>query len=366
MSGHNNMPRHPLLAFVTLAAVVPACPTDTAAIYLDGSTTFDPLPSTAAADPSTTVEVVSTSASADTGTMLTCGDRICEETEESMTCPEDCNICGDAIVFGDEDCDNGVNDDLAYAMLPAPGACTPDCKTVAFCGDGVRNGPEPCDDGAVQTAACEADCRLPVCGDQVVNVLAGEACDDANRVIGDGCSPECIRERLVFLSSQDYSGDFDPEYENPTNLHGIPLADARCNALADIAGLRGEYKAWLSDFTADPADRFDVTFEGLYRLPAAHAPIIAHSWQDLTDGVLLHPINIDENGEVHYTRVWTNTLANGHQATFNHCKNWTKHEWAFPISTTFGTAGATDTQWTSEDEIPCWLTSHIYCFEDLR
>lgn len=68
------------------------------------------------------------------------------------------------------------------------GECSePDPK----CGDGVINGGEQCDDGNnVEGDGCEPDCSwTPVCGDGALQ--SGEACDDGNAVFGDGCEPDC-------------------------------------------------------------------------------------------------------------------------------------------------------------------------------
>jgi cysteine-rich repeat protein len=43
---------------------------------------------------------------------------------------------------------------------------------------------------------CNGDgkCKRPVCGDGLLNHLAGEECDDGNRTNGDGCSAQCKLE----------------------------------------------------------------------------------------------------------------------------------------------------------------------------
>ena len=64
------------------------------------------------------------------------------------------------------------------------------------CGDGIVSGPEQCDDGNNKDGdGCSADCRKEgedVCGDGIVT--AGEECDDGNTVDGDGCSATCKKE----------------------------------------------------------------------------------------------------------------------------------------------------------------------------
>jgi cysteine-rich repeat protein len=63
----------------------------------------------------------------------------------------------------------------------------------SICGDGVITGAEDCDEGVgnSDTAidACRTNCRLAACGDGVVDT--GEACDDGNNQDGDGCSSVC-------------------------------------------------------------------------------------------------------------------------------------------------------------------------------
>jgi fibro-slime domain-containing protein len=64
------------------------------------------------------------------------------------------SVCGDGIVSGDEECDDGVND----------GACSPECTIEGACGDGF------------------------------VDTSAGEVCDDGNNNYGDGCDGMCEEE----------------------------------------------------------------------------------------------------------------------------------------------------------------------------
>jgi len=71
---------------------------------------------------------------------------------------------------------------------------------VSKCGDGVRTPDEICDDGTANNTGaygkCAADCksRGPFCGDGVLDTGAGEACDDGNSILGDGCDSQCRPE----------------------------------------------------------------------------------------------------------------------------------------------------------------------------
>jgi cysteine-rich repeat protein len=92
--------------------------------------------------------------------------------------------CGDGIVQGIEQCDNGVQ-----GVNTA--TCDRDC-TVAVGGDALANFPagEQCDTGNA-SVSCDLDCTAVVCGDGLVNTVAGEQCDDGNAVDTDACHNDC-------------------------------------------------------------------------------------------------------------------------------------------------------------------------------
>lgn len=91
----------------------------------------------------------------------------------------DCRTClilnaTDAMTAPCDELDNGLVD----------GSCRQ-------CGNLIVEEPEECDAGA-QTQTCELTCTNQVCGDGIVNNLAGETCDDGNLVDGDDCESNCI------------------------------------------------------------------------------------------------------------------------------------------------------------------------------
>lgn len=95
----------------------------------------------------------------------------------SAACASD-ESCGNSILDmgAGETCDDGNT-------LP-DATCSPFCQINVSCGDGVVNAGEACDPGpyldgvARPLASCDVDCTMPVCGDLVVNMVAGEQCDD--------------------------------------------------------------------------------------------------------------------------------------------------------------------------------------------
>ncbi len=50
---------------------------------------------------------------------------------------------------------------------------------------------ETCDD-KLETKTCDKDCSAVMCGDGLLNMAAGEACDDGNMVDTDMCLPTCV------------------------------------------------------------------------------------------------------------------------------------------------------------------------------
>ncbi len=93
-------------------------------------------------------------------------------------------VCGDGIVWGSEQCDDGNS-------FNADG-CRNDCTGAVVCGDGMRDvETESCDDGNVSNRdRCLNNCAVAQCGDGFIQA-GTEACDDGNRFDGDGCEADC-------------------------------------------------------------------------------------------------------------------------------------------------------------------------------
>lgn len=118
------------------------------------------------------------------------GDEDCDDGGESVECNADCTFaeCGDSKlnVSADESCDDG----------PESVGCNLDCS-VARCGDGYINtvAGETCDLG-LEAATCDNNCTAASCGDGTLNITAGEVCDDGDADSGDGCSASCALESV--------------------------------------------------------------------------------------------------------------------------------------------------------------------------
>ncbi|MBA3550018.1 MAG: DUF4215 domain-containing protein [Nannocystis sp.] len=283
--------------------------------------------------------------------------------------------CGDNVKQPEEDCDDGnlINED----------DCTNAC-TLPACGDGFVQAGEQCDTGG-ETAACNSDCTTADCGDGVLNMSAGElcddnnedttdncpacqpavcgdgfvqaaleSCDDGNNVDADACSNTCVLNGLrVFVSSSVYSG----------NLGGLGSADAKCKSLADAAKLGGTWMAWLSDGLSSPSGRF-MSKGGPRLYVRLDGKIVANNWAALVSMPLLAPIDITEKklpaGNADH--VWTNTKPDGTVATgLQNCGGWFSANGN--VDGVNGRRTDMDAKWTQEGDDQCNAQNRLYCFE---
>jgi hypothetical protein len=188
----------------------------------------------------------------------------------------------------------------------------------------------------------------------------GATSTDVSPESGVNCS-DASADKRVFVSSVLYTG----------NLGGLTEADAKCQALADAAGLCGTFKAWLSDATADAAARL-THVTGNYVL--TDGQIIASGWSGLVSGTIQHAVNRTETngaapvgtvkcGGTTITPVWTGSTTAGANVMNGSCSNWTSS--GSGPGGIFGSADATNAAWTARCQIVavCQSTAAIYCVE---
>jgi cysteine-rich repeat protein len=111
------------------------------------------------------------------------------------------------------------------------------CIEVGTCGDGLVSGSEACDDGnRVDGDGCSADCLSDEsCGNGVLDMIAGESCDDGNVLSGDNCSPDCqlaaCSNRIVDVNEDCDSGGVDTKGCN-ADCSFVTCGDKRVNSAA--------------------------------------------------------------------------------------------------------------------------------------
>lgn len=196
--------------------------------------------------------------------------------------------------------------------------------------------------------------------------LAGSTCPPGEALVGFDASSQIIcapfvpippmpipTTKLVFVTSTGFTA----------NLGGLAGADDKCNSLAAAAGLPGTYLAWLSDGTNSPDTRFNKSTNPYIR--AFDSATVANDYADLTDGALINPIVLDENGtSAGPARVWTNVSPNGTtDSGSHHCFSWRSTSGSI-IGLT-GTASLPDSRWTKKSAAICaaQFTSRLYCFQ---
>lgn len=104
------------------------------------------------------------------------------ETVEPTSSTTSSGVCGNGVLEGGEDCDDGNTDDQD--------GCTQLCRA-PFCGDGIVHPGEDCDDGDDDNAdECTQVCAAPKCGDGFVQ--GDEGCDDGNDDNTDACIDGCV------------------------------------------------------------------------------------------------------------------------------------------------------------------------------
>jgi len=139
-----------------------------------------------------------------------CGDGICNNGEDSTTCPADCQddgVCGDGILDPGEQCDEGANNNQCGPI------CTDTCLLYQpQCGNSCLDPSEECDDGNnTDEDGCSAACFVEYCGDAIWQPGLGEECDDGNPIETDMCSTSCLLTYCGDGYLQDPNGDGESE-----------------------------------------------------------------------------------------------------------------------------------------------------------
>ncbi|MFV8753585.1 fibrinogen-like YCDxxxxGGGW domain-containing protein [Nannocystaceae bacterium ST9] len=158
------------------------------------------------------------------------------------------DVCGDAMITGDEICDDGVNDG-SYA------GCNPDCLGLAaYCGDMQVNGPEECDDALNGDAAdgCLDSCVVP------------NSClelHEYDAMLGDG---------VYLIDPEGFDGDpFAATCDMTTDGGGWTLAMRFAPAMAQFHFYSTHWttNSVVNELVTDPVDPSDGKFMAYNELP---------------------------------------------------------------------------------------------------
>jgi len=287
-------------------------------------------------------------------------------TESSQELTMLSQICSDGI----DNNDNGFTDCMDQAcdgtvVDTGGGEFTCESSSEMICDDNFDNNENGftdcadigCDGSIVDTGGGDFECEPTgetSCDDGFDNDRNGLTdCADPNcenlDICGCGGDGQCTV--FVDTTTPSLANDFGP----------LSVADARCQATADTAGLPGTYMAWISNDTESPSTRFNQAPLPYVRVDGT--TVIASNYTDLTDGTLQAAIFLDQNGNdtIITDSVMTGTNADGTPTTVN-CSNWTVNDDS--ANFIIGVAFSAVSSWTNFDTFDCSITGNfVYCFE---
>lgn len=168
----------------------------------------------------------------------------------------------------------------------------------------------------------------------------------------------CKTVRRVFVTRQVYSAKFD----------GAGGADSACQSAVSMAGLGGNWIAWISvddggqltpqNRILDDANPY-VLLDGTQIAPSS-------VWLKNKDYQVRveHPIDVDEHAlriDSGEELVWTGTGEYGYASSEGTCEGWTTA--AGDKVARVGSIRRTDSRLTAEDTMKCSSKLRLYCFE---
>ena len=142
------------------------------------------------------------------------------------------------------------------------------------------------------------------------------------------------------------------------NVGGIAGADALCATQAAAAGLNGTFAAWLSTIATPVSDRLEHATVPYVRVDGT---VVADNWDDLVDGDIQAPINLDATGATRFGDVWTGTLATGAPYAVDDCNGFT--DGTSGPRGQCGSSNSSGPTWTENITPRCSVQLRLYCFE---
>ncbi|MCA9612852.1 MAG: hypothetical protein KC586_08880 [Myxococcales bacterium] len=167
----------------------------------------------------------------------------------------------------------------------------------------------------------------------------------------------CTTGKRLFVTNQFFTANFG----------NLGVADMRCQAAAEAAGLPGTFKAWLSDSEVSMAARSTHATVPYYTLGTTERRVLARDWADLIDGITLAPV-YTETGAIApgaSGRTWTATDADG-TGRGPSCNDWTSTSSGVTATTGYATAAGRVgvANWsTYGSPVACNNSFRLYCLE---
>lgn len=164
-------------------------------------------------------------------------------------------------------------------------------------------------------------------------------------------------EHRVFITSVATTGDMAAG----TGSSGMAKADKICQDRAEAANLTRDYKAIISDSTADASSRLVISGEVYTVDDNGDKYLIAEASSEFWDSdttPLKNTIDRTESGALLANKeVWTGSLESG-ATTSDHCVNWTDTG----STATYGDNSIKTSAWIeSSATANCNTSKHLYC-----
>ncbi len=333
----------------------------------------------------------------------TCNDGVCACTDDysGVVCstPPSCavigcgpngtcelDVCNCVAGYDGDFCDININD-----CDPNPckngSACTDDiddytCDCVAgYDGDNCEINIDDCDHDLCQNGGTcidgindyTCDCTDGFGGNNCQNIIvipcAGNDCGEYATCVNGMCVDTA---KIVFVTKNRYTG----------NLGGATGANAKCQAEAVEAGLKGAFKAWIAEkVVQDPYQTF-VKSSVPYIL--ADGTVVANDWDDLVTGWCTPTIRLAADGSdpvlgcveggthdydcnlVHYTGGFCGEEECGRFGRIGRdpCDAWTSDHWRLYSNQAMllwddCLPGGPGSVWTE----PCSVPARLWCFQ---
>lgn len=178
-------------------------------------------------------------------------------------------------------------------------------------------------------------------------------------------------KKTIFITSTTYNGNLVTaanQWLTKTYNDSLTAGDALCQSRADVAGLQGSYRAWLSTEGTDAIDRLSITAGAYYKVDGT---LVAKGRDELITTGVRSSINLTEYGlppaqstsNVFPSKVWTGTTASGVRSVGSTCSNWTTESG----NSNTGIAGSTlplqTWSWTFSSIPACVNFLALYCLE---
>jgi len=133
----------------------------------------------------------------------------------------------------------------------------------AVCGDGSVEGTEACDDMG-ESATCDDDCTLAECGDTVLNLTAGEECDDGNTMDGDGCDATCLLPPAALFNGTYFYQALAGNFPVPAGYSW--WGDLIADGVSEITGGTLSWNNGAGGIFSDSAPEISYTVDAMRRM----------------------------------------------------------------------------------------------------